>query len=203
MIAVDFEVQGQPSVNVDNLQAARECAEHAFQQLDGPAAILGLRLISANRVCRIQSGELFDERSTITIQRLHGFLDAARKRGIEIPSQRIFHVPDNTHSLGYEAAQQALTRSPRPKLLLCMSDRIALAAIQVARHLGLRVPEDVRITGFDDIPEAATQHPTLTTVHQQSVDKGRLAAEIFLGQREAQAIVLPTELMVRESCPSN
>ncbi|NIB40771.1 substrate-binding domain-containing protein, partial [Pseudomaricurvus alkylphenolicus] len=101
----------------------------------------------------------------------------------------------------YQAAKEALTSKQRPEVLLCMSDRIALAALQAARHLNLRVPEDVKITGFDDIPESHTQHPTLTTVHQQSKDKGTVAAEIFLGMREEKSIVIPTELMIRESCP--
>ncbi|MEO1204319.1 MAG: substrate-binding domain-containing protein, partial [Pseudomonadota bacterium] len=201
IITVDFDLEGFVSVNIDNYSAARECAAHALRNQQGPVTILGLRLLEANRICRIQDNELFDEGSTITIQRLHGFRDAAAAENVEIPTRRIFHIPDNTHALGYQAARDALTRSPRPTLLLCMSDRIALAAIQAARHLGYRVPQDVRITGFDDIPEAATHHPSLTTVHQQSIDKGRIAAEIYQGKRLEQSLVLPTELITRESCP--
>jgi len=201
IITVDFEIDGYVSVNIDNYAGAKACADHALQGESGPVAILGLRLITANRVCRIQTDELFDENNIITIHRLRGFLDAANQIGLKIPAERIFHIPDNTHTLGYQAAQEALTRSPRPRVLLCMSDRIALAAIQAARHLNLRVPEDVRITGFDDIPEAATQHPSLTTVHQRSIDKGRIAAEIFQGIRLEKSVELPTELVVRESCP--
>lgn len=201
IITVDFEIDGCVSVNVDNYAAARSCAEHALRDERGPAAILGLRIVDSDRLCRIGEDELFDERGTITIKRLKGFLDAAAEAGLEIPAERIWHIPDNTHALGYRAAREALTCSPRPRVLLCMSDRIALAAIQAARHLDLRVPEDVRITGFDDIPESSTQHPSLTTVHQQSIDKGRIAAEIFLGTREETSVVLPTEIMVRESCP--
>ncbi len=201
IIAVDFEVDGLVSVNIDNQSAARRCAQHALRGLDGPVMVLGIRLLEAPRVCRVQDNDLFDAESIITIRRLDGYLEAAREAGVEIPSNRIFHIPDNTHELGYEAATRALSTSPRPRLLLCMSDRIALAALQAARHLGLRVPEDVRITGFDDIPEAATHNPTLTTVHQQSIDKGRIAAEIYQGKRPEESLVLPTELVVRESCP--
>lgn len=201
IIAVDFEVDGLTSVNIDNYTAARQCAEHALSSAAGPPVILGLRLLEANRICRIQDNELFDAESIITIPRLRGFLDAAEAHGIDIPTRRIFHIPDNTHTLGYQAASAALSLSPRPRLLLCMSDRVALAAMQAARHMGLGVPEDVQITGFDDIPEAGTHHPSLTTVHQQSVDKGRIAAEIYQGKRLERSVVLPTELIVRESCP--
>lgn len=201
IITVDFEVEGHVSVNIDNHSAAKACAAHALDSADGPVAILGIRLLEANRICRIQDSELFDEQSIITIPRLRGFLAAAEERGIDIPANRVFHIPDNTHELGYQAARDALARSPRPKLLLCMSDRIALAAMQAARHLGLRVPEDLKVTGFDDIPEASTHNPSLTTVHQQSIDKGRIAAEIYQGKRQERSLVLPTELIVRESCP--
>ena len=201
IVTVDFVIDGCPSVNVDNYEAARECAEHALRAGAESIAILGLRLIDVDRVCRIQEGELFEERSTITIQRLKGFLEASRAAGFDLPAERIWQIPDNTHALGHQAAREALTCSPRPEVLLCMSDRIALAAIQAARGLGLRVPEDVRITGFDDIPESSTQHPSLTTVHQQSLVKGRTAAKMFLGNLEDQSLILPTQLMIRESCP--
>jgi DNA-binding LacI/PurR family transcriptional regulator len=67
--------------------------------------------------------------------------------------------------------------------------------------MGLRVPEDVRIVGFDGIPEGANIHPSLTTVYQQSAEKGRIAARIFLGEQEDANVLLPTCLLVRESCP--
>lgn len=202
IITVDFEIEGCVSVNIDNYAGALACAEHALASMSpaGHAAILGLRINDQNRVCRLEEGLLFGE-STITIQRLRGFQDAAKTYKTPIHPRMIWQIPDNTHKQGYQAAKEALMSNPRPEVLLCMSDRIALAALQAARHLGLRVPEDVKITGFDDIPESHTQHPTLTTVHQQSKDKGTIAAEIFLGMREEKSLVLATELMIRESCP--
>ena len=201
IITVDFVIDGRPSVNIDNYEGARRCAEYALRSGAQTVSILGLRLIDANRICRIQEGELFDQRTTITIQRLNGFLDAAAKADIGIPAERIWQIPDNTHELGLAAARQALTTSPRPEVLLCMSDRIALAAIQAARGLGLKIPDDVRITGFDDIPESSTQFPSLTTVHQQSLVKGRTAAKMFVGDSQEQSVIVSTQLMIRESCP--
>ncbi len=202
IITVDFEIEGYLSVNVDNFKGAATCAKHALNKLDknDEVAVLGLRINDRNRVCQAEDGGLFDE-ATITIQRLRGFQAAAKKANKTIKQKMIWHIPDNTHKLGYQAAKEVLCGPIRPKLLLCMSDRIALGALQAARHLGLRVPEDVEVTGFDDIPESQTQHPTLTTVHQQSRVKGRIAAEIFLGMREEKSVILPTELVIRESCP--
>ena len=201
IITVDFTIDSYPSVNVDNYEGALRVASHALRVPADPVAILGLRLTPVNRVCRIQEPELFEGRTTITIQRLQGFLGAAQAAGVDIPPERIWQIPDNTHPLGLEAAREALSCSPRPRLLLCMSDRIALAAIEAARSLGLRVPDDVKITGFDDIPESLNRHPSLTTMHQQNLVKGRTAANMFLGNIEEHSVVLETQLMVRESCP--
>jgi LacI family transcriptional regulator len=79
-----------------------------------------------------------------------------------------------------------------------MSDLFALAAIEAAAELGLQVPDDLSVVGFDDIPVASQVSPPLTTVRQPLVEKGRIAAELLLGRRQADApIILPTELVVR------
>ena len=97
------------------------------------------------------------------------------------------------------AAREALTKTPRPDVLLCMSDVIALGAIRVAKSLGLRVPQDVAITGFDGIPEASRVDPPLTTVCQQSTKKGRLAATMLLEGETSKQVVVETKVEIRES----
>lgn len=200
VVAVDFTMEGHASINIDNYQSAKKCADHALANEDGDVAILGIGLFRSDYVCRLNPDVELKPKS-ITVQRLNGFLDAAKAKGVTVPPERIWNIPVSTQKQAYQAAKEALSSMPRPKLLLCMSDRIALSALQAARHLGLKVPEDVRITGFDDIPEASTQSPSLTTVHQQSNEKGEIAAKILLGERESENILLETELVVRESCP--
>jgi LacI family transcriptional regulator len=79
-----------------------------------------------------------------------------------------------------------------------MGDVFALAAIDAAKELGLQVPDDLLVVGFDDIPMASQVTPPLTTVRQPLVEKGRIAAGLLVGRRRAEApIVLPTELVVR------
>lgn len=75
-----------------------------------------------------------------------------------------------------------------------------IAAIQAALHLG-RLPEDLRIVGFDGIPEGNKLHPSLTTVCQQSAEKGRVAGRIFMRDLPDEDVLLPTQLLIRESCP--
>ena len=201
IITVDGFIAGCTSVNVENYKGARDITAHALRHSPEKIAILGLALIDSNRVCRIQKDELFDEAASISIQRLHGYFDALNENGYGVSPENIWNIPENTHKAAYQAAREALMTLNRPQLLLCMSDRIAIAAVQVALQMGLRVPEDLQVVGFDGIPESANLHPSITTVHQQSETKGKIAAELFLGLREAKDVVLETEIVIRESCP--
>ena len=96
----------------------------------------------------------------------------------------------------------ALSASPPPTALVCLSDQLALGALAAARERRLSVPGDVSIAGFDDIPEAARTSPPLTTVHQPHAEKGRLATRLLLDQlagRRVASRVLPTRLVIRGS----
>lgn len=202
IIAIDFDAPGVTSINIDNHKAAKDCALHAFKHFPKHPAILGLRLLDSEHVCVIEGQQVFDRFSNITVQRLNGYLDAAIQAEVYLPHKRIWHIPDNNQSFAYAAALQALNSPSRPELLLCMSDRIALSAVEAAKDLNLRVPQDVMITGFDGIDMAINATPSITTMQQPSMEKGRIAAEIFLGQREDQNITLHTPLRIGDSCPA-
>lgn len=81
-----------------------------------------------------------------------------------------------------------------------MCDLLAIPVLQAAEHLGLRVPADLSVIGFDGIPLAAQVRPALTTIQQPLVEKGVIAAELLLSDRDkTPACVLDTQLIVRES----
>ncbi|MBJ7536487.1 LacI family DNA-binding transcriptional regulator [Marinomonas transparens] len=202
IITVDSFIPSTTSVNVDNHHGAYVIARHALEHNPESVAILGLSLLDTDRVCRIRDDELFDRAASISIQRLHGYFDALKESGLSVSSEHIWNIPVNSHKLAYQAAREALGMAERPQLLLCMSDAIAIAAVQAALQMGLRVPEDLQVVGFDGISESENFHPSITTMHQQTVEKGRVAAEVFLGLKEAKDVVLDTELVIRESCPS-
>jgi LacI family transcriptional regulator len=72
--------------------------------------------------------------------------------------------------------------------------------MQAAREIGLRVPDDLSVTGFDDIPGAAWTQPGLTTVRQPLIEKGETAGRLLTAETiEARDIILPVELVVRGS----
>lgn len=201
LIVVDNHIEGYPSINVDNRGAANEIARYALRHKPENLAILGLRVTSFPRISRLTQEDIDNAPDSISIDRLNGYFDAIKEADIELPVDRIWNIPLNTHRWAYQAAREALNTVPRPDLLLCMSDVIAIATLQTALQMGLRVPEDIRIVGFDGIPETQNLHPSITTVHQYSVEKGRRAARMFLEPDTSESLILPTELLIGESCP--
>ena len=92
-----------------------------------------------------------------------------------------------------------LRSDPAPTAILAMSDDIADGVLRVADTLGVSIPGQLSVVGFDDTPVASGAVPPLTTVRQDHAAKGRLAARMLLGQIEAKHVRLPVELVVRSS----
>jgi len=201
LIVVDNHIEGFSSINVDNRGATRDIARYALREKPQNPAILGLRLTEFPRISRLTPEDIESAPESISVDRLRGYFDAIDEAGLELPVDRIWNAPLNTHRWAYQVAREALNTLPRPDLLFCMSDVIAMAAVQTALQMGLRIPEDLRVVGFDGIPEAQNLHPSITTIQQHSTEKGRTAAKMFLANTDAENILMPTELVIGESCP--
>lgn len=106
-------------------------------------------------------------------------------------------------TLSAEAVRDMLTRPDRPTAVFAANDMSALGVIDVAHQLGLRVPEDLSVIGFDDIPEAASSKPPLTTMAQPLHDIGaqalRMLIELLDGHNVPGHVQLPAELVIRAS----
>lgn len=112
---------------------------------------------------------------------------------------------DFSEASGRAAATVLLSRPARPDAVACANDQMAIGVMREFQRAGVRVPEDVAVTGFDDIFPGRIVDPPLTTVSQPSRDLGALAATRLLeriGGRDGppRAELLPTELVVRRSC---
>ena len=200
VIAVDFEHSTCPSINIDNEQAAINVTNHVLTEHDKNVAIISLRLLDSNRVCRLTEDDVIsDSKEVIARKRLEGYKQACQQAGIEVPPHLIWHTPVNTPEITEKAAYEALTSHPRPEVILCMSDVIALSVLRVAKTLNIQVPQQLRVVGFDDIPEAARSTPALTTVCQQSIEKGRLAAQALLDPESPLNDTMSTRLVIRDS----
>ncbi|MFC4009360.1 LacI family DNA-binding transcriptional regulator [Nonomuraea purpurea] len=110
-----------------------------------------------------------------------------------------------TVECGFEAARKLLQGRSRPEAIICSDDEVALGALLAAEELGLDVPGDLAVTGWDDIMAARHARPALTTVRQPMRELGGRAAraldELITGVRDAHShLILTTELQIRSSC---
>lgn len=135
--------------------------------------------------------------------RLRALREVLSEHGLTLAEDDILKG-DFMYGSGYTAMNQLLERDTHPEAVFAANDQMAIAAIQAATGHGLRVPDDIAIVGFDDISLASYTVPRLTTVRQPVYQLGCLAAEAVLGADSTalapQRIVLPTELVIRESC---
>ena len=178
---------GIPSVNVDDAAGAAAAARHVVE--------LGHR-----RVGLVTLGAAGEVNSQPAVQRSLGWGEALEAAGI-VPV--VAHADYRPVTAAYDAARALLDRPERPTALLCFSDVFAAQAIRAAADLGLRVPEDLSVVGYDDADFAPTLRPALTTVRQRVDDKGRAAVaaltSLIEGDEPTLRALLPTELVVRES----
>lgn len=131
--------------------------------------------------------------------RLAGYREAMSTAGLDPQSLCVVEEPQNDPAAAEAVAMQLLKRRPRPTAILAMSDVLAVGVLRAAQQLGIAVPSELSLVGFDDIPLAEDLSPALTTVRQPLVEKGRLAAAVLLGRADPPASPLPTELVVRGS----
>ena len=139
-------------------------------------------------------------------ERYAGFARAHELRSLPVPK------PDRvplTEEAGAEAAEKVLQATKhRPDGLVCANDELALAVLATFGSAGIRVPDDVVVTGWDDVMAARYVSPGLTTVRQPMAELGRMAAqrlhERVTGERSrARNDVLATQLVLRDSCGTN
>jgi LacI family transcriptional regulator len=132
--------------------------------------------------------------------------EVARQMGLKIDQDLVVQIDSNdaTPMLGYPFAKQLLAGAKPFTALFAYNDISAIGAIRALQEQGLRVPQDVSVMGFDDIPGAAFHFPSLTTVRQPLNRMGEVAAQSLLERIEGKKdypseIAIEPELVVRES----
>ena len=174
-------------VEVDNETGAYRAVSHLVR--------LGRRRIA---LIAGPSGSLAAE------DRTQGYLNVLQERRVRVDEALIQHG-DFTEASGYAAMQRLLPNEP--DAVFVGSDTMALGAMRALREAGRRVPDEVALVGFDDVPQAATADPPLTTIRQPIQRAGVLAVEMLIdilenGGEPPRRIILPTELVIRASCGS-
>ena len=137
-------------------------------------------------------------------ERQQGYKDALRQANIPLDPDLIA-IGDFSAELGGACAKQLLSLPQPPTAIFATNDQSALGAIEAAKEIGVRVPDDLSVIGFDNIPEAAYFNPALTTVDQFIDKMGYVATEMLIRLIQGEAPEcdlhkMPTRLVIRDSC---
>ncbi|GAA4423660.1 substrate-binding domain-containing protein [Actinokineospora soli] len=189
-------VSGSAMVDVADRAGAALAASHVVALGHREVGVLAFALHPDDRSGPASEARIGSSRFRITRERMAGYLSV-------LDAPPVWETPGSLREGGREGAHWLLRQVPRPTALLCMSDELALGALRAAHDLGLRVPDDLSVVGFDDTPAAHWADPPLTTIHQDLAAKGRIAAELAIslldGARPGPARTLPTTLVERAS----
>lgn len=142
------------------------------------------------------------EHSPEFTQRYQGCVNAQRERGLSVDNALQVDA-ETCEEQGYHAVKQLLEQQRDFDAVFAASDLIAIGAIRALKNAGRRVPEDVSVVGFDDLPMASYINPPLTTVKQDTIAAGELLVENLLkliAGDPVESMLLPASLVVRESC---
>ena len=138
-----------------------------------------------------------------SLERLAGYKHALESAGLEYDEQYVIEG-DFTLGSGQDAAKQIMRRPKPPTAIFCMSDQMAMGAIQALQAQGIKIPQQVSVVGFDNIPYAEFWHPSITTVSQPAEEIGKRSVDMLVAMIEGEEFtleskILPTQLIVRDS----
>ena len=200
VVGRDFQHEAVDSIAADNLHGGFEATQHLIDLGHLRIGFIGASL----------SGKM-------SLKRLQGYLKALEEHDLEVDERLVTgrrgadsEVPGySTEKMGYEGMRRLLSLPNRPTAVFARNDFTAIGAMTAIKETGLRIPQDVAIVGFDDIPLAMHTSPPLTTVRQPMRLQGQIAAEMLLKRirneedEPRQEQVLNSELIIRESTVSH
>ncbi len=178
-------IDNVPSVAIDNHQAGLTIANHLLS-LDCHNVVV-----------------MYEEHDFSIIRR-DAVLETYENAGFPVPDQNIMQLPGLDFSVASSRLRRYLSSYPAPDAIIAINDALASLTIHEIRRCGLRVPDDIRVVGFDNSEMAVLTSPTLTTIDQHAHDLGMQAANIILDiignhLSAPQHIIVQGDLIVRES----
>lgn len=188
VVAVDPHTgpSGPPTIDSDNLAGARAATEHLIGLGHRRIGFLGGRP-------DLESARLREE----------GYREALKEAGLDV-DEGLMRVGGYRPDLADLPAHELLSLPDRPTAIFAANDLSAIRTMEVARQLGLRIPDDVSVIGFDNVPESALTEPPLTTVaqpiHTMGAEALRMVIDLIAGKPRDPHLRLPTSIVVRGSC---
>jgi DNA-binding LacI/PurR family transcriptional regulator len=189
VVAIDRSPAGWAGdlVKTANAEGARQAVSHLIR-------------LGHTRIALLNGPAHYD----VARERSEGFLAAMKTAGLSCPAA--WRIDSDFRQVGgYESARRLLQGRERPRALFVTNALMTLGALQAIHELRLRIPQDIAIVSFDDMPWAASLNPALTAVAQPTREIGRTAAQLLLERladpaRPGRQVVLPPTLVIRASC---
>lgn len=206
-------IPGVATVGVNDVAGAQLAAGHLVGLGHRRLGIVTSPFRPDGYTGRGDAARISSSRYDVATRRLQGYRSAFAEAGLALDDAPLYECALSDEELGRRAGRDLLERTPRPTAILAMSDRLALGVLAAARDLGVAVPAELSVVGFDDIRAAAASRPSLTTVQQPLRLKGYAAVRYLLdapgasppgaAMEEPSAgvdeISLPVELVIRRS----
>ena len=187
VINIGRQLLNNPQVNIDNVQAAREMTDY----------LIGL---GHQQISFISGPSLF----TSCIQRLEGYKQSLLAHNI--PYQACLFFESNfSYESGFDIGKQILALERKPTAIFCVNDLSAIGCLTCLQTHGVRVPEEISLAGFDDIPAAQYTHPDLTTVRVPMREMGITGMNQLvrlIADETIEDVILPHAQVIRSSCSS-
>lgn len=186
-VVVDLDLSGKKvcTISIDNVQASKDAVNH----------LIGL----GHKQIAMVNGK---STATVSRQRYIGYEQALTEAGIDVSP---YYVADGNFEAedAYQVTMDLLKKHPEITGIFCASDVMAISAIKAAEQLGRKVPEDLSVVGFDNIPIANYVHGGITTISQSPYMMGKLGGEVLVNMIETQAFIshinLPYEFVKRST----
>jgi len=187
-VVIDLQSKESAVVNSDNFAGSYKAVEYLYS--------LGHRSIA----------HIAGHATTFAGQeRRNGFLTSTKTMGLDVPDEYIVNGDYFSREGGYKAMKKLLSLQNPPTAVFAAADNLAIGAINAIREAGYQVPDDFSIIGFDDIELAQFINPPLTTIRQDTTLIGKESADLLIKQinsqqKIAESVVVPIELVIRDSC---
>lgn len=198
----DALAAGIPCVVMNNYVEDLEVTCIGIDNLGGAENAVNYLISLGHRKIAHITGDLVTQAAA---RRLEGYKQALKKNALEIKQERIF-TTDYSRGQARQAAENLLKMSDPATAVFVASDSMALEVMNVARELGKNIPQDLSIVGFDDNPSGLYGPVSLTTVRQPLIKMSEESVKelnrLITGKpdKRIRKILLPTELVIRDSC---
>ncbi len=194
-VITDGEAQTVPQINIDDEQGAYEATDYLLTKGHRNIMILTFEKPDPSH----KNGDIF---YGVGGRRFNGVQRAFQDKNIHFDFNMMVQASTSIEG-GREAFLSAWKSGFHPSAVFAFSDAMGLGVLIAAKELGVHVPHDFEVIGFDDISNASLSNPTLSTVHQPIYEKGAISANLLVnaisGNEKPEKILLPTKLVFRES----